>query len=70
MRDFLSPQGGGEKKLYPYAKELYYHPDGILSMTIEIYDDIRTQQFSFGFNPTGNLKEFLDQIHTGIDYEE
>ena len=62
MRDFLDPQGGS-KRLYPYAKDLYYHPSGILSMTIEIYDDINTQQFSFGFNPSGNLKGFLDQIH-------
>lgn len=61
-RDLFNPQGGS-KKLYPYAKDLYYHPDGILSMTIEIYDDINTQQFSFGFTPNGNLREFLDQIH-------
>jgi len=71
MRDFLNPQSGaGDKKLYPYAKELFYHPSGILSMTIEIYDDIKTQQFSFGFNPSGNLKEFLDQIYTGQEYED
>ena len=60
-RDIISKQGG-IKKLFPYAKDLYYHEDGILSMTIELYDDINTHNFSFGFIPTGNLKEFLDQI--------
>lgn len=62
MRDMFDPQGES-KKLYPYAKDLYYHPSGILSMTIEMYDDVNTQQFSFGFNPKGNLKDFLDQIY-------
>jgi hypothetical protein len=62
MRDMFDPQGGS-KRLYPYAKDLYYHPSGILSMTIEIYDDVTTTSFSFGFNPNGNLKEFLDKIH-------
>ena len=66
MRDFLQPEEGGNLKLYPYAKDLYYHPTGILSMTIEIYDDIRTQQFSFGITPSGNLKEFLDQIYGNV----
>jgi hypothetical protein len=61
-RDNLDPQGG-KNKLFPYAKDLYYHPDGILSMTLEIYDDIETRQFSFGFAPQGNLKEFLDMIY-------
>lgn len=63
MRDFMDPQMGGNKRLYPYAKDLHYHPNGMLSMTIEVYDDIQTQQYSFGFNVGGNLKEFLDQIH-------
>jgi hypothetical protein len=62
MRDNLQPQGG-TNRLYPYAKDLYYHPDGILSMTIEIYDDISTKEFSFGFAPQGNLKEFLELIN-------
>ena len=60
-RENLQPQGGS-KKLFPYAKDLYYHPDGILSMTIEIFDEVNTYNFSFGFAPNGNLKEFLDQI--------
>ena len=61
-RENLSPQGG-EMKLFPYAKDLYYHPNGILSMTIEIFDDVNTYNFSFGFNPSGNLKDFLDKIY-------
>lgn len=66
MRDFFQrEEEGGNQKLFPYAKDLFYHPTGILSMTIEIYDDVRTQQFSFGFTPTGNLKDFLDQIYMG-----
>lgn len=61
-RDLFNPQGGSNR-LYPYAKDLYYHPDGTLSMTLEIYDDISTKQFSFGFQPNGNLKNFLDMIY-------
>ena len=63
IRDSFDPQEGGGNRLYPYAKDLHYHESGILSMTIEIYDDLKTQQFSFGFNVQGNLKEFLDQIY-------
>lgn len=62
MRDFLSEQGG-TTRLYPYAKDLHYHPSGVLSMTLEIYDDINTSTFTFGFTPTGNLKAFLDTIY-------
>jgi len=38
MRDFMDPQQGGGVRLYPYARDLYYHPSGLLSMTIQIYD--------------------------------
>lgn len=62
MRDSLQPQGG-INKLYPYAKDIHYHPDGTLSMTLEIYDHVQTRQYTFGFIPTGNLKEFLDLIY-------
>lgn len=62
MRDFIS-QNGQNKKLYPYAKNLHYHPSGVLSMTIEMYDDVNTMEFSFGFTPNGRLKEFLDQLY-------
>ena len=69
----MNPQvnpANGEMKLYPYAKDLFYHPSGLLSMTIEIYDDVNTQQFSFGFNTGGNLKSFLDQLYIGDINEE
>jgi hypothetical protein len=59
----ISQPGRGNKKLFPYAKDIFYHPAGILSMTVEIYDDIETHEQSFGFNVNGQLKEFLDQIY-------
>lgn len=62
FRDFIS-QNGQNKKLYPYAKNLHYHPSGILSMTLEIYDDVNTTEFTFGFTPGGNLRDFLDQLY-------
>jgi hypothetical protein len=65
IRDNISEFSGGGVRLYPYAKELHYSTSGTLSMTIEIYDNIETQQFTFGFNPTGSLKDFLDQIYDG-----
>jgi hypothetical protein len=63
IRSNLNNQSGEQMKLYPYAKDLFYHPSGILSMTIQIYDDMNTQEFSFGFQPAGNLKMFLEQIY-------
>jgi hypothetical protein len=62
MRDFMGPTGEN-RKLYPYAKNLFYHPSGVLSMTIEVYDDINTQEFTFGFTPAGKLRTFLDQLY-------
>ena len=62
MRDMFDPQGG-INRLYPYAKDVHYHPDGTLSMTLEIYNDIDTKQFTFGFTPQGNLKDFLELIN-------
>jgi hypothetical protein len=62
FRDFISQNGQG-KKLYPYAKNLYFHPSGVLSMTIEIYDDVNTQEFTFGFTPSGKLRGFLEQLY-------
>lgn len=59
----ISQPGTGNKKLFPYAKDVFYHPAGILSMTVEIYDDIDTYEQSFGFNVNGQLKEFLDQLY-------
>lgn len=65
IRDLFSEKSGGGVRIYPYARNLHYAPSGVLSMTIQIYDDIETQEFSFGFNPGGNLKIFLDQIYEG-----
>lgn len=65
IRDNLSEIRGGGVRLYPYAKEVHYSTSGTLSMTIEIYDDVETQQFTFGFNPAGALKDFLNQIYEG-----
>ena len=65
IRDFLNEHGGGGVRLYPYARDLFYHPNGVLSMTIQIYDDVETQEFSFGFPVSGNLKGFLEQINEG-----
>ena len=58
--------------LYPYAKDLFYHPKGMLSMTLEVFDkDGNAQEFSFGFEVRAELRDFLDQIYEGIDpYEE
>jgi len=50
-------------RLYPYAKDVFYHPAGILSMTVEIYDDVETYEQTFGFNVAGKLKDFLDQLY-------
>ena len=65
IRDNLSEYDGGGVRLYPYAKELHYSTSGTLSMTVELYDDIETQQYTFGFPVSGNLKEYLDQIYQG-----
>jgi len=61
LRDIMTDKEAGTR-LFPYAKEVHYHPSGILSMTLEIYDDFNTQEYSFGFNVHGKLKEFLDQL--------
>lgn len=61
----MDPQSnlGGEIRLYPYAKDLYYHPSGVLSMTIQMYDELNTYEHSFGFNVAGSLKTFLDKLY-------
>ena len=61
-RDFLTNKTEG-KRLYPYAKDVFYHPSGILSMTVEIYDDHDTYEQAFGFNVHGKLKDFLDELY-------
>ena len=62
LRDTLTDKTTG-LRLFPYAKDVFYHPSGVLSMTVEIYDDVDTQELSFGFTAAGNLKTFLDQLH-------
>jgi hypothetical protein len=59
-RDFIS-QGTGEYKLFPYAKDLFYRPDGILVMTLEMYNDEETQEFSFSFKASDQMGRFLDR---------
>jgi len=71
MRDLVSLyKAAGPIKLFPYAKDVFYHPNGMLSMTIEIYDENKSKEFSFGFKPTGDLKNFLDLTLIGVVYEE
>jgi len=64
LRDTMTDRDNG-LRLFPYAKDVFYHPSGVLSMTVEIYDDVDTQELSFGFTAAGNLKTFLDQLHKG-----
>ena len=53
----------GKMRLYPYAKDVFWRPDGnVLGMTVEIYDDEQTHEFTFAFTPSGKLKMFLDKI--------
>lgn len=59
--------------LFPYAKDLFYRPDGMLSMTLEIFDEEgKSYDFSFGFVASGKLADFLDNIYEGVidPYEE
>ena len=66
-------QNESQYMLFPYSKDLFYHPSGVLSMTLEIFSkDGESHEFSFGFEARGVLREFLDNIYEGaIDpYEE
>ena len=57
--------------LFPYAKDLFYHPKGILSMNIEIFDkDGNNFEFSFGIDTHGELKEFLDHLYDKGENDE
>ena len=67
-RDFIS-HGTGEYKLFPYAKDLFYRPDGILVMTLEMYNEEHTQEFSFSFKASPQMRRFLDRT-IGEDYEQ
>ena len=69
MRDHLVPRREAEFSLYPYAKDLRYRPDGMVSMTLEIFNDERSEEFSFGFMCSPVLMRFLDRT-LGEEYED
>lgn len=58
-----------EFSLYPYAKDLSYRPDGMVIMTLEIYNEEKTEEFTFGFMCSPQLRRFLDRT-IGDQYEE
>lgn len=61
-RDFITNQSTGNR-LFPYAKDLWYRPDiEVLGMTLEIYDDTHTYEFSFAFEVSDKLEEFLSML--------
>jgi hypothetical protein len=61
FRDFVSNQGTAEFKLFPYSKDMYYRADGMLVMTLEIYNNERSEQFEFGFMCSPQLRRFLNR---------
>jgi hypothetical protein len=69
MRDFLVPRTDAEFSLYPYAKNLQYRADGMVVMTLEIFNNERSEEFTFGFMCSPPLKRFLDRT-LGDEYEE
>jgi hypothetical protein len=69
MREFLVPRRDAEFSLYPYAKNLRYRADGMVSMTIEIFNGERSEEFSFGFMCSPPLMRFLNRT-LGDEYEE
>jgi hypothetical protein len=69
MRDFMAQDRQAEYKLYPYAKDLSYRADGMVTMTLEIYNDTRTDEFTFGFMCSPQLRRFLDRT-IGDEHEE
>lgn len=61
-RDFLTEKTAG-KKLFPYAKDLWYRPDiEVLGMTLEIYDDTHTYEYKMAFEVDENLENFLSLL--------
>lgn len=60
----------GEYSLYPYAKDLHYHQDQkVLSLTLQMYNETDTHEFSFGFKVHPELERFLNKT-IGVNYEE
>jgi hypothetical protein len=61
-RDFLSQKMAG-KRLFPYAKDLWYRPDiEVLGMTLEIYDDNHTYEYRMAFEVDEKLEHFLSLL--------
>jgi hypothetical protein len=62
IRDSMS-DSGGRYKLFPYAKDLWYRPDiEVIGMTLEIYDESKTYQYSFAFEVDDKLERFLSVL--------
>jgi len=61
MRDFVSEDRKAEYKLYPYAKDLNYTADGLLTMTVEMYNDTTTEYLNFSFSASPQMRRFLDR---------
>jgi hypothetical protein len=68
MRDHLVPKREAEFSLYPYAKNLHYRADGMVTMTLEIFNNERSEEFSFGFMCSPPLRRFLERT-LGDEYE-
>ena len=61
-RDFLTENTVG-KRLFPYAKDLWYRPDiEVLGMTLEIYDDTHTYEYRMAFEVDEKLEQFLSLL--------
>ena len=61
-RDFMTEKTAG-KKLFPYAKDLWYRPDiEVLGMALEIYDDAHTYEYRMAFEVDEKLEQFLSLL--------
>ena len=69
LRDLMTNRGTAEFRLYPYAKDVNYRADGMVIMTLEIFNDERSEEFSFGFMCSPVLMRFLDRT-LGEEYED
>ena len=69
LRDLMTNRGTAEFRLYPYAKDVHYRADGMVIMTLEIFNNERSEEFSFGFMCSPPLKRFLDRT-LGDEYEQ
>ena len=69
LRDLMTNRGTAEFRLYPYAKDVNYRADGMVIMTLEIFNNERSEEFCFGFMCSPPLKRFLDRT-LGDEYEQ